>query len=350
MIKRIWQAAGLCGCLILAGCETLSYYQQGLGGQMALWKARQPIARVLENPQLSPMQKDKLQDVQRIRAFAETELSMPVRHQYDTYADVGRRYVAWAVMAAPPYSLQPKQWCYPLVGCLDYHGFFAEIKAHRYAQALSQQGMDIYVAPVQAYSTLGWFHDSVLSGFLTLSEPDLAQLIFHELAHQRLFFKGDTAFNESFATAVSEEGLHRYAAAYHLDLSAWQHQQAAQAEVMHLLMKTRTKLQLFYAKGGQVSAMAEGKAKILSELKHDFAQMRAQHPGVAVYQSFVDGANNASLASVADYHDLVPTFMSLLQRDHGDMQRFFADCASLRSLHPAARRQALLVLVQSKST
>ncbi len=350
MIKRIWQVAGLCGCLVLAGCETLSYYQQGLGGQMALWKARQPIARALENPQLSLTQKDKLQDVQRIRAFADTELAMHAQHQYDTYADVGRRYVAWAVMAAPLYSLQPKQWCYPLVGCLDYHGFFAETKAHRYAQALAQQGMDIYVAPVQAYSTLGWFHDSVLSGFLTLSEPDLAQLIFHELAHQRLFFKGDTAFNESFATAVSEEGLRRYAAAYHLDLSAWERQQAAQSRVMHLLMQTRAQLQQVYAKAGPPSTMAEEKARILSGLHQEFAQLLTQLPDVAAYGSFVEQANNASLASVADYHDLVPSFAALLRRDHGDMNLFFTDCASLRSLHPAARRQALLALVQSKST
>ncbi len=336
---RCWLLFGL--LLPLVACDTLGYYRQGIGGQVAIWRARQPIGKALQNPGLTAIQRTRLEEVERIRQFAGSQLFMPTRHQYDTYADLGRHYVAWAVMAAPAYSLIPHQWCYPLVGCLDYHGFFNEDRARRYAGALKQQGMDIYVAPVQAYSTLGWFHDSVLNSFLAMSEADLAQLIFHELAHQKLFFRGDTAFNESFANAVAEEGLKRYAATWQLDLQPWEAQQRVERQVMQLLMATRGQLQAVYHTEASMQSLQAAKSAVLVQLHQTFQQMAQQDPLLRSYSRLIQVTNNASLASVADYHDLVPDFQALLRRDQGNLQQFFVDCASLQRLHPAARRTAL---------
>ncbi len=339
MIKRITVMLFL--SLLLSGCDTVGYYGQGIQGQYSIWKAQVPVAKALQNPALTDQQRRHLEQVARMRAFAAEQLHLPVKHEYDTYADVGRRYVAWVVMASPAYSLEPRTWCYPLVGCLDYHGFFSQDKAVRYALALRRQGMDTYVAPVQAYSTLGWFRDPVLNGFLNLDEPEMAELMFHELAHQKLFFKGDTAFNESFANAVAEEGLMRYAKVYNLDLTAWQQRQSAQQQVMQLLMQTRQSLAGIYRQTESLDHMQQDKMKVLQQLKSRFAELALQQPALQQYASFIEHANNASLASAADYHDLVPRFQALLQHDGGDLQKFFSDCAELKHMHPAARRTAL---------
>ncbi len=333
----------------LAGCDTVGYYGQGIQGQYSVWKVRVPLAKALDNPGLTDLQRRHLQQVARIRAFASEQLHLPIKHEYDTYADVGRRYVAWIVMAAPAYALEPRTWCYPLVGCLDYHGFFSQNKATRYALALKRQGMDVYVAPVQAYSTLGWFRDPVLNGFLNLDEPEMAELIFHELAHQKLFFKGDTAFNESFANAVAEEGLRRYAEAYHLDLTAWQEHQNAQHQVMQLLMQTRQSLAAIYRRAESIDQMQLEKHKALQLLQSRFLEQARQQPSLQQFATFVAHANNASLASAADYHDLVPLFQAMLQHDGGDLQKFFSDCAELKHIHPAARRAALTQWVKEYS-
>ncbi len=325
----------------LSGCESLAYYQQGVRGEMQVLRARRPIPVLLADSRLDARLRARLEIVQRIRQFAGEQLALPVAHQYDTYADIGRHDVAWAVIAAPTYSLQARRWCYPVVGCLDYHGFFDEARARRYAQALSRHGFDIYVAPVQAFSTLGWFRDPVLNGFLDLPEPDLAELIFHELAHQRLFFKGDTAFNESFATAVAEAGVERYAAAYHLDLSAWRQQRQAQQTLTVMLMQVRRQLAQLYAQDHQTTDLASAKAHILQTLQQTYAEKSQHVAGLDAYAAFVKTTNNASLVTVADYHDLVPAFTRLLARDQGDFARFFADCQLLRRLHPDARRLAL---------
>ena len=327
--------------LVLSGCESLAYYQQGVRGEMQVLRARRPIPVLLADSKLDARLRARLEIIQRIRQFAGQQLALPVAHQYDTYADIGRHDVAWAVIAAPTYSLQARRWCYPVVGCLDYHGFFDETHARRYALALSRHGYDIYVAPVQAFSTLGWFRDPVLNGFLDLPEPDLAELIFHELAHQRLFFKGDTGFNESFATAVAEAGVERYAQAYGLDLSAWRQQKQAQQTLTQLLMQVRQQLARLYAQDPPASDPAAAKAQILQTLQKTYDEQSRRVAGLDAYAAFVKATNNASLVTVADYHDLVPAFTRLLARDQGDFARFFADCQLLRRLHPDARRLAL---------
>ncbi len=336
---RVALLAGL--ALLLGACETLSYYQQGVRGEMQVLHARRPIPALLSDPQLDARLRSRLEMVQRIRQFASEQMDLPAAHQYDTYADIGRHDVAWAVLAAPRYSLQPHRWCYPVLGCLDYHGFFDEDKAQRYAQALARRGNDTYVAPVQAFSTLGWFRDPVLNGFLDLPEPDLAELIFHELAHQRLFFKGDTGFNESFATAVAEAGVRRYGQAYGLDLRAWQQQKQVQQSITQMLMQTRQQLGEFYAQTSDPAVQAQGKAAILASLQQHFAVLSQRLPGAADYAPLIKATNNASLISVADYHDLVPAFDALLQHDEGRFSRFFSDCRSLKRLHPDARRLSL---------
>jgi len=150
--------------------------------------------------------KERLRLAGRIRAFASQQLHLPDNPSYLSYANLDRPAAVWNVVAAPEWSLQPKQWCFPVAGCVSYKGYYDEAAAAQEAQQLAAQGLETAVQPVPAYSTLGWLNwaggDPLLSTFIGYPEGELARLIFHELAHQVVYVAGDTAFNESFATAV----------------------------------------------------------------------------------------------------------------------------------------------------
>src|SRR5262245_50615476 len=200
---RVWLVLALASGV---GCETASYYGQAIGGQWEIVRGGETSAILLADADTPEALKGKLRVVLQLREFAEKELKLPVDGHYECYADLGRRYVVWNVHGAPEFSLEPKSWWYPVVGRLKYRGYFSEAKAQRYARQLEAEGLDVYVAGVEAYSTLGWFKDPVLNTFLNHDEVDVAETLFHELAHQRLFVRGDTDFDEAFATAVAQEG------------------------------------------------------------------------------------------------------------------------------------------------
>ncbi len=192
------------------GCESTRYYAQAIKGQLALIADRKPISRILSQPHTTLRLKNRLNRVREIRKFAQDQLFLPAGSNYQDYVELGRAYAVWTISAAPEFSLTPKTWCYPLVGCLAYRSYFSEKDTRRYAAGLKKEGYDIYVRGTAAYSTLGWFDDPVLSSFVDYSDTDLAALIFHELAHGLLYVSGDTTFNESFATAVEQEGMRRW--------------------------------------------------------------------------------------------------------------------------------------------
>ena len=197
----------------LAGCADLPYYWQAAGGQFELWQRSRPIAELVADQTTEADIKARLERVQAIRAFASRELGLPDNASYRTYADLGRPFVVWNLFAAPELSLTPKEWCFPVAGCVTYRGYFAEAGARALAGELEAQGLDTYVGGVPAYSTLGWFADPLPSTVIGYPDLDLARLIFHELAHQVVYVPGDTLFNESFATTVEREGVRRWAEA-----------------------------------------------------------------------------------------------------------------------------------------
>ncbi|MCG8613983.1 MAG: aminopeptidase, partial [Pseudomonadales bacterium] len=194
---------GIVLLLMLSACSELTYYFQATQGQLGLLAAREPIDElVTPESTTSAAVKNRLQFIQGVRTFAETALVLPVGDAYADYVEVGAPYVIWNVSAADEFSLDGKQWCYPIVGCQTYRGYFNQQDAEQYGEILRKEGLDVWVGGVEAYSTLGWFDDPVLSTFLKRDNTSLAALLFHELAHRVVYIAGDTAFNESFATAV----------------------------------------------------------------------------------------------------------------------------------------------------
>ncbi len=328
----------------LQGCETSKFYLQAAVGQGAiLWKSR-PIGAVERDPRTSVEVKRKLALASEIRSFARGTLKLPAEGRYTRYTDLKRPYVSWVVFAAPEFSVEAKTWSYPLVGKLEYRGYFSERDAQEEGDRLKARGFEVCVDGVEAYSTLGWFHDPVLNTFLRRTDAEFAELLFHELTHVRIFLPGDTEFNEALATANAEAGVRRWLEARG-DLTALKKYEATRArerKVVRLLLRTREKLKSVYASGEDPGQMRREKARVFDEMRQEYRKLSRRLPGDARRErAFAKPWNNARLNTVAAYYTLVPAFERLIAQTGNDPERFYAALSSLRKLGKAQRRLAL---------
>ena len=330
---------------VLAACTTVEYYSQAVFGQFDVMRRSRPIDEVIADPESPAAVRARLERVREIRAFAVRELGLPDNGSYRGYADLGRPYVVWNVFAAPPLSIEPVQSCFPIAGCVSYRGYYAQSGAQAHAAKLAAEGFDTYVGGVPAYSTLGWFDDPVLNTFIQYPDAELARLVFHELAHQVVYVKDDTTFNESFATAVEMAGVERWLAAHGSDAerAAFKRYQARRTDFLDLLLEYRARLGAAYAEPTSDADKRAAKAAILAALQADYARMKSERwDGYSGYDRFfASGINNANLASVATYTQQVPAFQALLARENGDLARFYAAVRELAQLPKPERTAAL---------
>ena len=338
--RRAWIAAAAV-LLILGGC---GYYAQSIGGHLDLMAKRQDIGTLVEDESTPAELKKKLERAKEIREFAIEELALPDDGSYRSYVDVGKPYVTWNVIAAPALSLQPKTWCFPVIGCVSYRGYFEESDAREYADELEFEGMDVAVAGARAYSTLGWFDDPILNTILFDAEYRFAGTLFHELTHERLFVAGDSSFNESYAVAVEREGVQRWLArnATPSMLEAYALERTRRDEFLALVLATRENLETLYA-----SSMDDGdklleKERLFGRLRLGYAQLKASWVGYSGYDGwFANDLNNARLALLATYNAYVPAFERLLADQDGDMSKFHEAVEALSKL-PKEERNAEL--------
>ncbi len=330
------------------GCSNLSYYAQAMGGHLDVMRAAQPINEVMRDPAGDPLLKKKLQDVQAIREFASRELGLPDNNSYRSYADVGRPYVVWNVFAAAEFSLEPNRWCMLMVGCVNYRGYYDKQDAERLAAELRQQGYDTYIGGVPAYSTLGYFDDPVLNTFLRYGTSEVARTVFHELAHQLIFVPDDSRFNESYATAVENEGMRRWLAVHASpeQRAAFEAQQERKAAFSGLIQDYRNKFRALYKTVRTDDQQRSAKSGLIDALRRDYAELKAGWGGYAGYdQFFGDNLNNAKLVSLSLYSELVPAFEALLAKEHHDLPRFYQRVTALAALGKEARYGALAQLL-----
>jgi predicted aminopeptidase len=307
----------LLALLLLSGCETLAYYAQAVGGQLQLMARTQPLESVIADPATPPALRERLELARSIRDYAIRELKLPDNGSYRGYADLGRPYVVWNVVAAPEFSLEPIESCFPVAGCVPYRGFFAQEGAERHAGRLRAAGNDVSVRGVPAYSTLGRFDDPLLSTFIRSPDAELARLIFHELAHQLLYVKGDSTFNESFAVAVEHEGVRRWLAATgrSAGLKVFFEGQETSKRFFEEIAQARTRLQALYRTPLAPQAMRDRK-------RAEFAQLQKALEANSRFR--VLEPNNALLAAYATYTQLVPAFEQLLAEEGGDLEKFYS--------------------------
>ena len=319
---RIWVGLLILGAV--AGCQSLAYYTQAVGGHFSVLSKARPVSDLLADPATPPELKERLETARRIREFASKRLGLPDNGSYLSYADVQRPYVVWNVFAAPVLSVEPKLECFPFAGCVSYRGFYSEDDARRHAERLRAEGYDVHVGGVPAYSTLGWSDDPLLSTFIRYPDAQLARLVFHELAHQVVYARGDTTFNESFAVTVEEVGVRRWLEAENRagELAAFSSAQARKRDLAERVSQARERLKAVYASD-------LGREQKLERKAAEWQQLRAAYPALP------PEPNNAFLASIAVYTELVPAFERLLA-ESGSFEAFYRRVQTL-ARDPSAR-------------
>ncbi len=354
-VRGAFAALVVVTALGLAGCANLGYYWQSASGHLRVMNAARPVSHWLVDPQADDRLKRQLQTAQQIRVFASRVLHLPDNPSYTRYADLRRNAVLWNVVAAPPLSLTLRTWCFPVAGCVGYRGYYDESRAHREAEALRAQGLDVAVYPVPAYSTLGWMNwaggDPLLNTFIHYPEGELARLVFHELAHQVVYVKDDTPFNESFATAVERLGVQQWLQAEADDAArrTYEQGQVRREQFQALTRATRKQLAAAYAEGAAsaqgTEALLVRKQAILQDFRAGYARLRATWAGDPTRwratDRWVEQANNATFGADAAYDQWVPAFETLFVREGRDWPRFYDAVRRLGDL-PRPQREPFL--------
>jgi len=327
--------------LQLDGC----YYMQAASGHFSVMNHRRPVAEVIADEESPEALTNRLAIVQRARDFAVSDLLLPDNDSYRTYADLERDYVVWNVIAAEEFSFTSKTWCYPVAGCVDYRGYFSEKSARKLGDKLSARGYDVTVGGVSAYSTLGKFADPLLNTMMRWSDADLVATMFHELAHQKLYIKGDTAFNESFATAVASFGLERWLAKIdELDaLGVYQERKELRRSMMALVQDTRESLVTLYAESIDDDAKRIRKRTLLDELSAA-AGLLVEESGTGAGNWLAAPLNNARLVSLGLYEGQLGAFTQILQNCAEDIACFYSETEKLAAMSLADRWRVLELL------
>jgi predicted aminopeptidase len=327
------------------GCTSVSYYAQSLEGHMKIMNARRDVAKLIDDPSTPKTLRAHMASARAIRKFAVDELALPDNDSYRSYVDVGREAVTWAVFAAPEFSLTPYVWCFPIFGCVPYRGYFSKNSAIEYAVELRRQGLDVHVTGITAYSTLGWSNDPLLSTMLTRGDTDLAGVVFHELAHQRVYINDDSEFNEAFAVAVETTGVRKWlrAAGDAAELRRYEAGRKRGADFLALLSQTRDELREIYESSGTLEEKRAAKTAAIERLRTRYRGMRdSRWRGYRAYDAWFDAPiNNAKLAAISVYGDQVKAFLRLFNLCSGDYPRFYASIQQLGSLDKANRADAL---------
>ena len=336
---------------LLNGCSSAAYYAQLADGQWQLLKAREPVAKVIADPQQPTALRQHLANAQAARTFASEHLHLPDNQSYRLYADLKRPYVVWNVFATPEFSLSPVTHCFPVAGCVAYRGYYSQGAARGEAALQRQQGKDVFVSGVEAYSTLGWFDDPILSSMLTWGDERLATLIFHELAHQRVYVKDDTEFNESFASFVEREGTRQWRDHQGLPPSGREGVQQRE-QFIELVLHTRKRLQALYEQPLPADEMRQRKAQEFERMRSQYRQLRAQQwAGNNRFDGWINAPmNNAKLLPFGLYDQWVPAFAALFESVGGDWPTFYLAVEQLGKLPREQRKAALEQWARTKRT
>lgn len=332
--------------LALTGCEQLQYYHQAATGQLQLMGSRTPVARLLADSETDPALRRQLELAQDILGFAQQKMGMPHRGKYQSYVALADRYVVWNVFASPALAFASPRWCYPIVGCTPYRGFFDKEDAEQFAGDLGDTGYETYIGGVSAYSTLGWFKDPLLSSFLSYPPADLAELLFHELAHAQIWAPGDAVFNESLADFVGTEGARQWLLTDGTDgyrkLAVWLKRQQQWEQMKQRLLELKDRLSEVY---GDVSLSDDEKLlrkrDRYAEFRQCYNENRADLGGGRFDRLVSEGVNNAFLVSLATYTNWREALQIPWRDAQQDWTSFFASMQLLEQLPHEKRQQQL---------
>ncbi|WP_189398346.1 aminopeptidase [Arenicella chitinivorans] len=302
----------------------MSYYSQSVVGHTRIMLARQPVEEAIDTA-TEPLRSQLILSKQ-VRRFAVDELGLPNNRSYRHYVALNREYPVWNVVAAEEFSIEPKYWCYLVIGCAAYRGYFKQSSAHAYANGLAQDGFETSVSGASAYSTLGWFADPILPSMLRYGDVAFIETLLHEMAHQRLYVNGDSEFNEAFASLVGEEGTRRWLRQYRPHaLPDYNARIQAVEQFGELVQSTKATLQSVYALNVSAETKRRQKQLALTQMQQEYARMRdEQWNGKPWFDNwFRQPVNNARLAGFSTYRAKIPMLSQLLIKCAGDLARFY---------------------------
>ncbi len=312
MRKRLVFGLSIFIFLILLGSCSSPYLTQAIAGHFRIMNSRQSIVKLIHSNRVDEETREKLKLVLEIRDFASNELGLPSNKSYTKFAKLNAEYPGWNVFCAPQLSVEPKTWCFPIAGCVVYHGYFKKEKAMEFAKKMQEEQYDVYVSPFTAYSTLGWFADPILSTNLNEDSIDLAGLIFHELAHQRFYLPGNSQVSESFAVTVERNGVIRWLKTLgKQDLitkatKRWENEE----RYFNRMLQTKHELEELYLSEKDSASMFESKAQILVTLENELFNGNRK-------------LNNAHFIPISTYNSLVPQFQAIFDSCKGDFSKFY---------------------------
>ena len=340
-------ALGLLLCLASLGCESVRFYGQAVSGQVGLLWRREAIEKLLASEELSQAERSTLELTEELKDFAQRELGLPTKGAYTSYVRLERDFVVWNVAVCPEFDVEPKSWWYPIVGRLEHRGYFREKSALRYGALMERRGYDVAVGGVEAYSTLGWFSDPVLSTFVGSEETDLAELFFHELAHRELFIAGDTDYNEAYAVALAEYGVSQWLLTNGTSES-WQNYRdevLARDVFFRRVSALREALAVIYTKSGRtgsdLASLRSAKFKAIESFRDEFRNAATSDPRLERYLAWVEGPiDNARISALDTYYRLVPLFRQLLA-DSESVESFYSRVREIGRMPRSEREGAL---------
>jgi predicted aminopeptidase len=327
--------------LLCTACGELSYYSQAIRGHAGIMRGRQPIERLLALDTTSFESKERLKETLAIRNFASEVLFLPDNDSYRSFNELKRDYVVWNVFAAPEFSTELMTWCFPITGCLPYRGYFNKNSAQEYARELEALGHDVYVGGVSAYSTLGWFADPVLDTMLIHGMTWAARIIFHELAHQKLYIQDDTELNEAFADTVANIGVEKWLqhTRQNAEYESFQEQLVREADFHALIMEYRDKYQKLYASDRPVNEKRQGKEELHRDMHQKYQRLKIKWGNHSEYDAwFSAGPNNAHIGTITTYRDLAPLLKKLYLDNDSDIRRFYEAVQLLTGCEREERR------------
>lgn len=295
------------------GCFEFDYLLQAGEGQLDLLCRARSIDSAVANEDLDPQTRRLLGDVPNIKAFASRNGLVPTK-SYEDFVDLERPYVVWVVSAAPPLSLEPKRWSFPIVGSVPYLGWFDKHLARNHADQMAADGWDVDMRGSSAYSTLGWFNDPVLSSMIERApdaDGELANVILHESVHATIYVAGQSEFNEGLATFVGDHLTVLYLTerfgGQSTQLIEWAEGEAQGKITQARLHRAYSDLKAVYASKDSDAVKLDKKRAYLSDLR---AELRFRRP-----------ITNATLAGYDTYHGGAEAFGKLYDACGADLTR-----------------------------
>lgn len=324
-------------------CSSISYYGHNIHGHFSMLSKRVPIDELLAEDSKSAHElKRKLRLALKIREFAAKELDLPNHGSYQHYVALKKPYIKWNVIAAPELSIKPKLWCFFVVGCVSYRGYYTEQAARTFAKKVQAQGYDTYISGAIAYSTLGWFDDPLLSTMMQWSDFRMAEFIIHELAHQKLYIKHGQDFNEAFATMVAQYGVEKWSRTQQKPEQWRKYLKGKQKEkeFIQLALSTRNELESLYQSDKSDADKRQHKKAIFGKMYERY-QQQLKAGKVRKLEKWFKNLNNAKFTILASYQRYVPAFLALFSQHQGKLTAFYQAVKQLGKQSQETRRTKL---------